>query len=82
MFTINYVSTLNQTAVQNFEVTTIFFLYVLEWFLKYYRILNTGVMAALPTEINYILTYIKIENSYFQIVIMFKNIAVFTVFLS
>ncbi len=37
---------------------------ILEWFLKDHVTLKTGVMAA---EINYILKYIKTENSYFKL---------------
>ncbi len=49
---------------------------MLEWFLKDHVTLNTGVIMM---KIHNILKYIQIEKL-FQIVIIFHNITVFTVF--
>ncbi len=43
---------------------------------------NDAENTALITEINYILTHIHIENSYFKLLIIFHNFTIFTVFLS
>ncbi len=43
---------------------------------------NDAENTALITEINYILTDIHIENSYFKLLIIFHNFTIFTVFLS
>ncbi len=57
---------------------------ILEWFMKNHVTLKTEVMMLKIqlriTEINYILKYIQIENSYFKLIIAFFNIFVFTVF--
>ncbi len=59
---------------------------ILEWFLKDPVIMKTGVMMLKIelwiTEINYMLKYIQIENSYFKIVILFHNITVLLYFWS
>ncbi len=41
---------------------------------------NDAENSALITEINYILKYIQIVNSYYKLQIIFHNITVFTVF--
>ncbi len=43
------------------------FLKTLEWFLKDHVTLNDAEYSALLTEINYILKYIHIENSYLKL---------------
>ncbi len=41
---------------------------ILEWFLKdHWSLSNDAENSALITEINYILQYIHIENSYFKL---------------
>ncbi len=51
---------------------------ILEWFMKNHVTLKTEVMMLKIqlriTEINYILKYIQIENSYFKLIIAFFNI--------
>ncbi len=42
---------------------------------------NDAENSALITEINYILKYVDIENSYFKLYFKFHNLTVFTVFL-